>query len=90
MVSPKGSLRRSVVVPMGVAEEAAKYAPKEIRGNFNRIVVTALEEFADRRREEALVRELADMATDKDILRECRNIQKEFSCSVADGLKEAP
>ena len=90
MVLSKKSVRRSVVIPAGVAEEAAKYASREMKGNFNRLVVTALEEFSQRHREEALTRELGAMASDKALRRECRKIEREFAHSSSDGLEDIP
>ena len=48
-----GTVRRSVVLPVELVEAATAHAEPALRGNFNRLTVTALREFAERRRAQA-------------------------------------
>jgi hypothetical protein len=68
-------------------EELQTYAPEELRGNLNRLVTTALREYADRRRREAFSSAMAEMAADPAVQSECRTIAEEFRSAEDDGLK---
>lgn len=82
------SIRRSVALPKRLVDEVAAVAPPELRGNWNRLVIVALEEFAGERRRQEFERAMARMAADPAIQKECAAIQREFSAAEADGLDD--
>jgi metal-responsive CopG/Arc/MetJ family transcriptional regulator len=88
MTSPTQSstVRRSIAIPAAVVEEATRMAPERLRGNFNQLVRTALEEFIQRRRDERFALEMERMAADPEILAEVRSIQQELAIADGDGL----
>jgi hypothetical protein len=51
---PGNTVRRSVALPRRLADAALRAAPEQIRGNMNRVIRVALEEFVDRRKEPRL------------------------------------
>ena len=87
MQAPK-RIRRSVVLPRRLVEQASTLAPLELRGNFNRLVRVALEEFAGRRRAQAFERAMAEMARDPAIRAQCAAIQRQFAATEADGIND--
>ena len=89
MPSPKSSIRRSVSLPPDLVAEAVKSAPPGLKGNFNRLVRTALEEYIRSRRARAFAEQMQAMAEDPDIQREVTAINREFAQADADGLGEA-
>lgn len=80
-------VRRSVALPRKLMEEVSAIAPSELRQNFNRLVCTALHEFAKAQRARTFEREMQDMAADPQILAECEAIEREFAPAVLDGLR---
>ena len=82
------SIRRSVALSKRLVDEVAVVTPPELRGNWNRLVTVALEEFARERRREEFEKAMARMATDPAIRKECAAIQREFSAAEADGLDD--
>ena len=86
-VKPR-TVRRSVALPGGLVEELTALAPAELSGNWNRLVTTALREYAARRRAIEFESQMAAMAVDLGVQRECANIAKEFSVADMDGLKD--
>jgi len=59
-------------------EEATNVAPRELRGNLNRLVVVSLEEFVARRKAAAFEDAMARMATDPAIRSESAKIDAEL------------
>ena len=80
-----GSVRKSVVLSGKLLEAASRAAPR-LRGNFNRLVRTALEEFIRRREEEEFSEAMARMARDPAMRAESRAIEAEFRHTEMDGL----
>lgn len=80
-------IRRSVALPKVLVEEAASVAPPELRGNWNRLVRTALELYVDGLRERRIDQEMIEMGKDPHILAECRRINDEFAQTDADGIR---
>jgi len=81
--------RRSGALPGSLGEEVSALAPAELRGNWNRLVIVALQEYAARQRALAFESQMAAMATDPAIQTECAAIAREFSAADLDGLKRA-
>jgi len=79
-------VRRSFALPKSLIEEATSLAPDEIRGNANRLVRVALEEFVARHRQAELDEALARMAADPQIVKESRTLSEEFRSAESDGL----
>lgn len=80
------SVRRSVVLPRELVEDAQQAAPLEFRDNFNGLVREALTEYIARRREREFERAMADMAADPDLAVESRAITQDFRFAEGDGL----
>ncbi len=80
-------VRRSVALPKTLVQEAAAVAPPELRGNWNRLVRTALELYVDELRERRIDEEMIEMGKDPHILAECARINAEFAQTDADGLR---
>ncbi len=89
-MSSTAMVRRSVAIPRSLVEEVAALAPEELRGNFNRLVITALREFARERRAQRFRQEMADMARDSQVCPDSAAITKNFSVADADGLGRLP
>ena len=81
------TIRRSVALPGSLVEELSALAPAELHGNWNRLVIVALREYATRRRALAFETQMADMAADPGVRAECAVIASEFSVADLDGLK---
>ncbi|MBZ5624945.1 MAG: hypothetical protein LAQ69_40525 [Acidobacteriia bacterium] len=81
------TIRRSVALPGTLVAELSALAPAELRGNWNRLVIVALREYAARRRALAFESQMAAMAADPDVQAECAIIAKEFSVADLDGLR---
>ena len=80
------TVRRSVALPRRLVEEVTGLAPADAAGNWNRLVVTALEEYAARKRRAKLEEAMADMAADPAIRAETKSIGKLFRKTEGDGL----
>ncbi len=89
MQSPKSSktVRRSVALPREIVEEALALASSEQRGNLNRLVLTALQEYVARRKALAFDEAMAQMAADPAIRAESKVISREFETAEVDGLE---
>jgi hypothetical protein len=81
------TVRRSVALPRRLVEEVVKFAPADASSNWNRLVVTALEEYAARQKRAKLEEALAAMASDPAIRAEMKAISKLFRGTERDGLK---
>ena len=79
------TIRRSVVLPRQLINEASAVAPPELRQNLNRLVTVALQEFAAKRRERAFEQAIAQMAADPAIQAECAAITKDFTVILPEG-----
>ncbi len=82
--------RQSVALKGSLLREATALAPSELRGNFNRLVTVALEEYVARQREKAFDQEMAEMARDPGIRRVNKEIAEEFAPAELDGLDAGP
>ena len=80
------TVRRSVALPRQLVQDAVEAAPAELRGNLNRLMLTSLREFTERRRAQAFEEAMAKMASDPGIQKECAAISQEFAEAEADGL----
>jgi hypothetical protein len=85
---PASLVRRSVALPRALVEEVTSIAPPPLRGNFNRLVVTALRDFVEARRASAFERAMQEMAADPQIQAECRAIARDFANTELDGLPD--
>jgi hypothetical protein len=83
------TVRRSVALPRRVVEEVTAVAPGELKGNLNRLVTVALEEFTRSQKARAFEEAMAKMGADPAIQAECGAIAKEFTSAEADGLRDA-
>ena len=79
-------IRRSIALPRQVIDEVTAAAPAPLRHNFNRLVTTALREFAAKQRSQAFARAMSEMAADSQIRSECEVIERQFAKFEADGL----
>ncbi len=89
-MSSATTIRRSVALPRGLVEEVSALAPKELRKNFNRLVITALDEFAKEQRARRFREEVAAMAKDPQVRSDCAAISKTFAAANRDGLGRLP
>lgn len=83
------TVRRSVALPRRIVEEVTAVAPAHLKGNLNRLVTVALEEFARSRKAQAFEESMARMGADPAIRAECAAIAEEFAGAEADGLRDA-
>ncbi len=83
----RSTVRKSVALPRKAVEEAIHFAPKELKKNFNRLVLTALQEFAGHRRGLSFDQEMEAMAADPAIQADSTAISREFATADFDGLK---
>ena len=82
------SVRRSIALSKRLVDEVSSVAPPELRNNWNRLVTTALEEFARARRAREFEQSMARMASDPAIRKECAAIQRELARAESDGLSD--
>lgn len=82
------SVRRSVLLPAKLVDEACKLSPPELRDNFNRLVLTALREYVQAHGAAAFERAMQEMAADPQVQAECRAINHEFVQFDSDGLND--
>jgi hypothetical protein len=78
-----------VALPKQVLEDAVGVTAPELKDNFNRLVIVALQEYIRRRREYAFEQSMAEMAADPAIKYENAAIADEFKEAESDGLKDA-
>jgi metal-responsive CopG/Arc/MetJ family transcriptional regulator len=83
---PSTVVRRSVALPRQLVEEAASLAPRELRGNWNRLVREALEQFIIQCKRRRFAESMAEMAKDPQAMALNRQISEEFSVTDSDGL----
>ena len=80
-------IRRTVALPSRLVGEVTALAPPSLRGNLNRLVTVALEEFAARRKALAFEQAMANMAADPAIRAESEAILREFAPAESDGIR---
>jgi len=83
-----GVIRRSIALPRQVVDEVTAAAPLPLRHNFNRLVSTALREFAAAQRSRAFENAMSEMAADPQIKVECNLIERELAKFELDGLDD--
>jgi hypothetical protein len=79
-------VRRSIALPIELVEEIRSVAPKELGGNFNRLVITALKDFSARRKKSSFEEAINQMGSDPEVLTECRTVSRKFHKTEKDGL----
>ena len=79
-------VRRSVALPKTLVQEAVAASPPELRGNWNRLMRTALERYVDELRERHIDEQILEMGKDPHVLADCRRMNAEFAQTDADGL----
>ncbi len=79
-------IRRSIAIRKAELDELLAVVPADERHNVNRLILRAIREFVRERRRRAFAEEMARMAADPDIQRECRAIAEEFKHTEMDGL----
>lgn len=89
MSSPRRAhlVRRSVAIPAEVVASAIAAAPPELRGNFNRLTIVALREYAERKRALRIEQAIEAMGQDPAILSACREIARDLASAERDGLE---
>jgi len=80
------TIRRSVALPRRLVEEISTLAPPDAAKNWNRLVITALEEYAERHRRAKFEDAMAAMAGDPAIQSETKRINRMFRKTERDGL----
>ena len=81
-------VRRSIALPRTLVDEVTSIAPAPLRANFNRLVSTALRDFAEAQRARTFERAMQEMAADPEIQAECRAIARDFAHTGLDGLPD--
>jgi hypothetical protein len=82
------SVRRSIALSRRLVDEVASVAPPELKRNWNRLVTTALEEYARARRAQAFEFAMSRMAADPAIRKENEAIKRDFAQAESDGLSD--
>lgn len=80
------SVRRSIALSRRLVDEVTSVAPPDLERYWNRLVTTALEEFARARRIKEFESSMVRMAADPAIQKECAAIQRVFALAESDGL----
>jgi metal-responsive CopG/Arc/MetJ family transcriptional regulator len=75
------TVRRSVALPRQLVEEVSTFFTPDRAKNRNRLVISALEEYAARHRRAQFEEAIAAMAADPSIQAETKRISKEFKKS---------
>lgn len=79
------TVRRSIALPARLVEEVTMLAPGAAT-NWNRLVITALEEYAAQRKRARFEETMAAMAADPTIRAEAKKIARAFRRTERDGL----
>jgi hypothetical protein len=82
------TIRRSIALSAKLLQEAEALAPPELKGNFNRLMTVALQQFAARQKERTFEEAMAQMAADPAIRKENTGILKEFKRAERDRLND--
>ena len=82
------TVRRSFALPRHIVAEATAVAPAELQTNLNRLVTTALEEYAATRKQQAFEAAMAAMAADPSVTRASDELLEAFRTTEADGLPD--
>jgi len=80
------TIRRSFALPGRLVREATTASPPELKGNLNRLVTVALQEYVARLRQREFESAISRMAADPAIRRENARIGKAFRKTDGDGL----
>ena len=80
------TVRRSIALPRRLVEEVSAFITPDQAKNWNRLVITALQEYADRHRRAQFEEAMAVMAADPSVRAETKRIGKEFKKTERDGL----
>ena len=86
--TPSRIIRRSFALPRHIVTEAAAVAPAELQTNLNRLVTTALAEYAATRKQQAFEAAMAAMAADPTVSRVSGDLLAAFRTTEADGLPD--
>lgn len=81
------TVRKSIALPRKLVDEVTAAAPPPLRRNFNRLVTTALVEFAERQQARSFEQAIKEMACDRQIQAECEAIDRDFAKFELDGLR---
>jgi len=79
-------VRRSCALPRHIVTEATAAAPAELRGNLNRLVTTALQEYTQTRKRLGFEEAMGAMAADPAIRRVTTELMAAFPATELDGL----
>jgi metal-responsive CopG/Arc/MetJ family transcriptional regulator len=82
----KSSIRRSVALPAELVERVSGLIGPARAKNWNRLVISALEEYAERHRRTKFEQDMAAMAADPAIRSEIKEIAGKFRKTEHDGL----
>jgi hypothetical protein len=88
MTTHRAMVRRSVAIPGELVEEAMAVAEPELRDNFNRLAIVAVEEFTASRKATLFEHAMAAMAADPAVKRVSASIERSFRAAERDGLPE--
>jgi hypothetical protein len=80
------TVRRSILLPQSLVQDAMKLVKPKGRLTFNGLVKMALQELINKSKREALLREMGEMAADRQIQAEYHRIEQEFTSAQMDGL----
>lgn len=80
------AVRRSVVLPAPLVDQLEVVLASEPEQNLNRLVIAALRDYLERRRQDEFRKAMAEMASDPSIHKESKAISRDFAAADADGL----
>ena len=89
MSTKQTTIRRSILLPQSLVNDAMRLIKPKGRLTFNGVVKLALQELIRTRKREALMRELGEMAADPQIRDEYHCIEEEFASVDMDGLDDS-
>jgi hypothetical protein len=89
MSTKVSTVRRSVVLPASLVQDAMHLIKPKGRLSFNGVVKLALQEMIRMRKKQTLLRELNEMAADPQIQDEYRRIEDDFALWDMDGLNDS-
>ena len=81
-------LRRNFALPRHIVADAIAVAPAELQTNLNRLVTTALAEYAAARRQRTFETAMAAMTVDPAVTRVSGDLLAAFRMTEADGLPD--
>ena len=80
------TVRRSVALPRRLLEDVSRLAAPGAAQNWNRLMVTALEQYAEREKRARLEAAMEAMAADPAIRAEMKSVGRLFHTTERDGL----